>query len=454
MKGPRSGAAFEFDRHDIFVFGRSEDCQCSIPDDPYISTNHFLLEVNPPEAELRDLGSKNGTHVNGLRTGGREKGESPEAAASRAKPVAVKGGDVIKAGRTEFEVEIRVFEECSRCRLEARTESPHDEAKGRFLCPSCAEAGPAAPPLAPGPAPEARVEGYFARFLAGAGTKPVESADRFPGYAMVRELRAGGMGRVYLCRRQSDGRLVAVKCIKTRGGRANPRMLELFKREMQVAMALKHPNIVEFLDEGRTEDNGFFFAMEFCDGGSVSELMDKTGPLKLVEAGPIILQALEGLAFAHSKEIIHRDLKPHNILLHGSGDERRAKVADFGLAKNFSLAGLSGMTASGQGGGTMVFVPKEQLKDFRHSRPVSDVFSMGATLYHMLTGKFVYDLRAEPDLCSVILKDKLIPIRKRGVDLPEAVMDVVDQATAPDFKHRLPTALAFRDALAAALKKS
>jgi serine/threonine protein kinase len=168
-------------------------------------------------------------------------------------------------------------------------------------------------------------------------------------------------------------------------------------------------------------------------------------------AGSIILQSLEGLAFAHGKEIVHRDLKPHNILLSGEGKDRVAKLADFGLAKNFSLAGLSGMTASGQGGGTLVFTPKEQLKDFRGVRPVSDVFSMGATLYHMLTGKFVYDLEAERDLCAVILKDKLVPIRERASDLPEAVADAVDRATAPDACDRFQTAGEFRAALAAAL---
>ncbi|MBI5622440.1 MAG: protein kinase [Elusimicrobia bacterium] len=451
VKGPRSGRVFEFDRHDIFVFGRSEECQCSIPDDPYISSNHFLLEVNPPDVELRDLGSKNGTHVNGEKAGSREKGETPGEGAAKAKTVPLKRGDVIKAGKTEFEVQVKVFEECVRCGRETQTDTPHDETKGRFLCPACS----AVKPESPSPAPAAKAEGHLSRFMAGAlSPERAEAGPRFPGYEVERELRSGGMGRVYLCRRVSDGRLVAVKSIKTRGSRAMVRQIELFKREMAVAMSLRHPNIVEFLDGGDAGTAGVFFAMEYCDAGSVTDLLDKKGPLKLSEAGPIMLQALQGLAFAHSKDFVHRDLKPHNILLHGLGEERTAKVADFGLAKNFTLAGLSGMTASGQGGGTMVFSPKEQLRDFRSVRPVSDVFSMGATLYHMLTGKFVYDLSVERDLCAAILKDRLIPIRKRKDDLPEEVADAVDKATAPDLRQRFQTAGEFRDALAEALKKA
>ncbi|MBI5883617.1 MAG: protein kinase [Elusimicrobia bacterium] len=436
-KGPQKGRVFEFDRHDMFVFGRSKDCQCSIPDDPYISANHFLLEVNPPEAELRDLGSKNGTHVNSVKCGGREKGETPEQGSGRSKPVALRRGDRIKAGATEFEVDLKLFEECAGCSKDVPVETPHDEAKGRFLCGECSQGSPAA-------------GGYFTKFLAGAiAPKAAEGETGFPGYAVERELRAGGMGRVFVCRRESDNGRVAIKCIKAHGRRAMSKQIELFKREMQVSMGLRHPNIVEFLEQGRTEDGAFFFAMEYCDGGSVSDFMDKKGRLSLADAIPIMLQALEGVAFAHGKGIVHRDLKPHNILLSGEGEARVAKVADFGLAKNFALAGLSGMTASGQGGGTLVFTPKEQLKDFRSVRPVSDVFSMGATLYHMLTGKFVYDLDAERDLCAVILKDKLVPLRERASGLPEAVADAVDRATAPAAADRFQTAGEFRAALAA-----
>ncbi|MBI4676372.1 MAG: protein kinase [Elusimicrobia bacterium] len=440
VKGQQEGRVFELDRHDMFVFGRSEDCQCSIPDDPYISSNHFLLEVNPPDAELRDLGSKNGTHVNGRRCGGRERGETPEEGAGRSQAVALRHGDRIKAGKTEFEVELRVFEECGNCREEVRVCAPHDEARGPFLCERCSAAMPKEP-------------GRFTQFLAGAlePLKPEEPV-RFPGYSVQAEIDEGGMGKVYLGRREADGRVVAIKCVKVHGRRAAKKQVELFSREMKVTMDLKHPNIVEFFEEGRTADGGLFFAMEYCEGGSVSDLMDKAGSLSLERAGRIMLEALEGLSFAHAKEIVHRDLKPHNILLAGKGEDAAAKVADFGLAKNFILAGLSGMTASGQRGGTLAFMPKEQLKDFRGARPASDVFSMGATLYHMLTNRLVYDLDSERDACAAILKDRLIPIRKRGVELPDAVAAVVDKATVPDWKDRYQTAGEFKEALARALE--
>lgn len=438
LTGPQSGTVFTFDRHDMFVFGRSPDCQCAIPADLYISSRHFLLEVNPPDAELRDLGSKNGTYLNGSVLGGRLKGESPEGAAERSRKAAVKRGDRIKAGKTEFEVELRVTEDCSVCGAQVAVEEPHQEARGPFRCRACGRRAPGASPALPA----------VPRRVGGSG--------RFPGYSVDRELAVGGMGRVYLARAEgreggSTGGLVAVKTINLRGPLASPRQADLFLREMRVNMGLEHPHIVKFIDDGRTSDGELFFVMEYCPSGTVADLIAKAGRINPREAGRLMIQALEGLACAHERGLVHRDLKPLNILLSGPGAAPTAKVADFGLAKYFIEAGLSGMTASGDYGGTLAFMPKEQLLDFRRAQPVSDVFAMGATLYAMVTGKSVYDSKAEPDPCAAILNDRLFPIRKRGVALPEALAAAVDRATEPDWRRRFPTARAFRESLAEAL---
>ena len=113
---------------------------------------------------------------------------------------------------------------------------------------------------------------------------------------------------------------------------------------------------------------------------------------------------------------------------------------------------LSGMTASGdEGSGTPQFMPKEQLTDFRSTKPVSDVFGLGAALYNMLTGKFVYDFSASADPCVAILHDRVVPVSQRGVSLPAPLSQVVDRATAPDFRNRYQTVREFSDALLAAL---
>ncbi|MBI5210414.1 MAG: protein kinase [Elusimicrobia bacterium] len=471
-KGPQKGKEFTFDNHDMFIFGRAAECQCSIPDDPYISSSHFLIEFNPPECELRDLGSKNGTCVNGERCGGRERGEPTKKAAQRAAAVRLKSGDVIKAGVTEFSVQVRAFADCAGCGKEFEPAAREGRFEPEPRCPACSEKGktgaveaggrasgaPLGKVLADRGAVEAGGRGaggdagrYMADFLAGVAKHPAQRASEFPGYAVERELGEGGMGKVYLARRLKDGQPAVLKVIKPGGRKVSESAIKLFRREMSVAMALKHPNIVQFFEDGLA-GGALFFAMEFCGAGSAAGLMGQSaGRLSLEVAARIVLQALEGLEFAHAKGLVHRDLKPENILLAGQGSKMTAKIADFGLAKDFALAGMSGMTASGQGGGTLAFMPKEQLREFRWTKPVSDVFSMGASLYNMLTGELVYDFDSVGDACTAILRDRLVSIRKRGVDLPGGVMDVVDKATAPDSRRRYPTAAAFRDALARAL---
>jgi serine/threonine protein kinase len=397
-RGPQAGKVFDFPAHDTFIFGRGEDCHCAIPDDPYISASHFLLEANPPDCELRDLGSKNGTRVNGALCGGRRKGEDPKAAAGRAEPVRLKNGDVITAGQTEFKVSM--------------------------------------PCQDPGPATKTLVRPAQA-----------ETLPQFPGYRVEKKVAQGGMGTVYLAFREEGGGKIALKVIQPEATRINKHLINLFLREVKVSLSLRHPNVVEFLEDGFS-DGVFYFAMEFCESGSAAELMERSGgKLDFALAGRITVQALAGLGYAHSRDVVHRDLKPHNILLQGQGPSLQAKLADFGIAKDFSMAGMSGMTASGSGGGTLYFMPKEQLRDFRKTRPVSDVFSMGASLYNMLTSQPVYDFESVADPCIAILKDKVVPIRKREARLPDATAAVIDKAVAPDMSRRFQTAAEFREAL-------
>ena len=410
-KGPHSGKVFEFDRHDMFIFGRAPDCHCAVADDPYISAHHFLLEANPPEVELRDLGSKNGTFVNDVAAGRRERGQAAEEAAGRASAVRLRDGDVVRAGVTEFKVGIV---------------EPQAEAK---------------PEVAPKKQPN-----EFDRFLEGLlKPSPDDSLPKIPGYAVEKLLHEGGMGRAYLGRRDVDGTAVVLKLVKPSIRRPTEQQARQFQREMRVTMSLEHPNIVRFIDDGQAEGR-FFFAMEFCEQGSVRELMARAGgKLEPGRACRIALQSLAGLEYAHAQGFVHRDLKPDNILIAGKG-EGTAKLADFGLAKTFALAGMSGMTASGQSGGTLQFMPKEQLMDYRASKPVSDVFSMGASLYNMLTGSFIYDFSGA-DPCAAILRDKIVPIAKRGARLPSALISAIDRATAPEAAERYATAAEFRKAL-------
>ena len=405
-KGKDAGKIFTFTEHDTFVFGRMDDCHACIPDDTQVSRHHFILEVNPPQACLRDLGSLNGTWVNGKKYGAREKGETPEQGAKRRYPeVAIKHGDRIKVGVTELEVAVEEAKEAPQHRA--------DPALGDISLLS----------------PE-----QLAKLIFGSPGQAAKPKLQIPGCKIEEEVGRGGFGAVYRARR-TDGSVVAVKVMLSRVD-ADDEAIAKFKRETAITAKLDHPKIVRVLESGAS-GAVFYFIMEFCDGGSVSDLMFKNkGRLSLAQAKPIILGALEALAFAHDKGFVHRDLKPQNILL----SRGEVRLSDFGLAKSFQQAGLSGMSMTGGYAGTPVFMPREQITNFKYVKPVSDVWSMGATIYNLLTGTFPYPFSKDRDPIDVILNDDIVPIGQRDKTLPKNLCAVLDKALEKKAKDRYQTA--------------
>lgn len=178
--------------------------------------------------------------------------------------------------------------------------------------------------------------------------------------------------------------------------------------------------------------------MDLCSEGSLQSLLkERRQPLSPEEAIPLILDALDGIAFAHKRGIVHRDIKPENILLKLDGERTRALIADFGLAKNFELAGLSGLTATGMAAGTPRFMPREQLLRYRYVNPVSDLWSIAATLYYVLTGKLPREFPAHRDPMEVVLHGGSIPLSDRAPQLPKELCEVIDR-TLSDEPDRRP----------------
>ena len=406
VAGPIQGRHFEFDAHDTFLFGRAPDCHAELaPDDATASRHHFLLEVNPPAARLRDLGSLNGTYVNGQKHGGRAKNQTPEEAAQKPWPeVDIRDGDLIRVGATVINV-----------RIDAPPPAPRADTPGIDLLVELEDSSKTAPPKT------------------------------IAGYALGPLLGRGGMGVVHLATRLEDGATVALKLMRPEAA-VDAHAREVFDREIAVTGSLRHPNVVTLFAHG-AEGDTFYFAMEYCAGGSLSAaLLLRALPLEPELATRLALQALDGLSFAHDQGFIHRDIKPENILL---VDEQMSavKLTDFGLAKSFQYAGLSGMTATGFAAGTLQFMPREQLTNFRLLRPASDVWSMGATLYYMLTLRYVRDFQAAKDPLAVVLGGNVVPVRIRQPEVPDALAEVVDRAVEDDLDKRYPSATEFRDAL-------
>jgi serine/threonine-protein kinase len=262
------------------------------------------------------------------------------------------------------------------------------------------------------------------------------------GYEIVRELGKGGMGAVYLARHEKTGEKVALKVMLPQVA-LNARSKAMFLREIDSTRALKHANIVEVKDMGCSEGT-FFFTLEYCDGGSVDRLMkERGGTLAIAEAGDISLQVLAGLDHAHNVEVavnlpdgsaerarglVHRDLKPQNIFLSSAGKSRIAKVGDFGLAKAFDLAGLSGQTCTGSAAGTPVFMARQQVVNFKYAKPDVDVWAAAASLYFMLTGAFPREFPKGQDPWQIVLQNAAVPIRDRSSRIPPRLAEVNDQA--------------------------
>jgi hypothetical protein len=400
-RGPAKGKVFTFTEHDTFLFGRMEDCHACFPDDKLVSRHHFILEACPPKASLRDLGSLNGTYVNGKKWGGRKSGESPEEGAKHQYPIIeLQNGDKITVGQTDLSITIE---------------------KG--AAQPAVQAG-----MNPGELSELSPDQLFQ--LVFGGEKNTGLLE-IPGFIAEKELGRGGFGAVYQARRQKDGARVAIKVMLSQA-EATEDAVQRFKREMEVNRQLDHPNIVRFIESG-SHKGAFYFVMELCDGGSLMDVFNKnSGPLTPEQLMPNALKALEGLAFAHSKGFVHRDLKPGNILIH----KGTARVADFGMSKSFQLAGLSGMSSTGKTAGTPVFMPPEQIINFKYVKPVSDVFSMGATMYYLLTGAFPFDFPAKRDPIDVLLNDDVVTIRKRIPTLNKHLAAAIDRAVTKKPKER------------------
>ena len=262
----------------------------------------------------------------------------------------------------------------------------------------------------------------------------------FGDYRIIRLLGQGGMGEVYECEHIPSGRRVALKVMSH--ALAGDQDRKRFLREGRLAASVNHPNVVYI--HGSEEIDGMpVIAMELVHGGTLHDRLKREGPLPISEAVAVVLQMIAGLETAHAAGILHRDIKPANCFVTPEG---AVKIGDFGLSVSTLARGESLLTAAGSVMGTPAYASPEQLRgeelDVR-----SDIYSVGATLYHLLTGKTPYSATEFVKLITEVLEKQPAAPNAVRKDIPAELSRIVLRCLAKNREARFQNYDQLRDAL-------
>jgi tRNA A-37 threonylcarbamoyl transferase component Bud32 len=248
-------------------------------------------------------------------------------------------------------------------------------------------------------------------------------------YDLLEKIAEGGAGIVYKARHWQTNEIVALKVLHKEIAR-NPVLLKRFEQEFRIAGKLDHPNIVKVLEYCATGGSPYF-VMEFVDGKSLGDRLEQEGRMREEEALFIIVQVAHGLHRAHAQGLIHRDIKPDNVLV---TKDNKAKLTDLGLAKDTD-ANVD-LTRTGRGLGTPNFMAPEQFRNAKNASVQCDVYSLGATLYQMVTGKLPFGEADPVQLMIRKLRNELPAPRALVPHLSERVDWAIRRAMSADPKQR------------------
>jgi hypothetical protein len=273
----------------------------------------------------------------------------------------------------------------------------------------------------------------------GDGGTPLGVPEQVGGYRLLRQLGAGGMGAIYEAEDAASGRHVALKLIAPDFA-ASPEAVERFRQEGRLASAIAHPRCV-FVLAADEEAGRPYIVMELMPGDTLESLVEKHGPLPPEQAVARILDVFDGLREAHRLGVVHRDVKPSNCFLEADG---RVKVGDFGLAK--SLVNQAHLTKTGTFLGTLLYCSPEQIRLEPVDRQ-SDVYSVAATLYYLLTGRAPFQTSDPASTLARIVADLTPPMRGLRPELSPALDRVVLRGLERDRPRRWRDLDEFRAAL-------
>ncbi|HYT88387.1 MAG TPA: serine/threonine-protein kinase [Gemmataceae bacterium] len=254
-------------------------------------------------------------------------------------------------------------------------------------------------------------------------------------YRILRRLGEGGMGAVYLGYQETEDHKVAIKVLSDHLA-GNQSSVDRFYREAKSGALLNHPNIVRNVAVGQDRTTGkHYLVLEYIDGPSAHTLLARHGRLSVADAVHITLDVARALEHAHSRNVVHRDIKPDNILVTTTGI---AKLADLGLAKRTDEA--SHLTATRQGFGTPYYMPYEQAMNAKYADGRSDIYALGATLYHLVAGQVPF-----PGINHLEILDKknlgfFAPASSVNPEVPRTLDQILERMLARDPQDRYQTA--------------
>ncbi len=293
------------------------------------------------------------------------------------------------------------------------------------------------------------VIGLFGVDTIGSLRREVFEARQLGHYRLTRRIGAGGMGEVYLAEHQLMKRPCVVKLIRPdKAGDA--KVLTRFQREVRATAKLSHWNTVEIFDYGSTEDGTFYYVMEYLPGMSLWELVERFGPMPPARVIHLLRQACDALSEAHAMGLIHRDIKPGNIFAAQRGGVYDvAKLLDFGLVKPLIEERSVQLTTEGAITGSPLFMSPEQAVGDDHPDARSDIYSLGAVGYYLLTGAPPFEGERPIQVMIGHAREEVVPPSRRQAGIPPDLEQVVLRCLAKAPIDRFQSAAELADALAA-----